>query len=55
MGILEELNFSDFNVNIYYPIFLVFLNIPSLIYELFPFIILISVQLLMIKIIIMVN
>jgi len=52
MGILEELNFfSDFNVNIYYPIFLVFLNIPSLIYELFPFIILISVQLLMIKII----
>ena len=52
MGILEELNFfSDFNVNFYYPLFLVFLNVPSLIYELFPFIILISVQLLMIKII----
>ena len=52
MGILEELSFfSDFNVNFYYPFFLVFLNVPSLIYELFPFIILISVQLLMIKII----
>ena len=52
MGILEELSFfSDLNVEFYYPFFLVFLNIPSLIYELFPFIILISVQLVMIKII----
>jgi lipopolysaccharide export system permease protein len=52
MGILEELKFfSEINVEFYYPFFLVMLNIPSLIYELFPFIVLISVQLLMIKII----
>ena len=39
MGLLEELNFfSDFNVKYYYPIYLVILNIPSLIYEIFPFI-----------------
>ena len=52
MGILEELSFfSDLSVEFYYPFFLVFLNVPSLIYELFPFIILISVQLVMIRII----
>ena len=52
MGILEELSFfSDLEVNYYYPFFLVLLNLPSLIYELFPFIILLSVQLLMMKII----
>ncbi len=52
MGILEELNFfSEIDVKFYYPFFLVLLNVPSLIYELFPFIVLISVQLLMIKII----
>ena len=52
MGILEELSFfSDLDVGFYYPFFLVSLNVPSLIYELFPFIVLISVQLLMIKII----
>ena len=32
MGILEELNFfSEYEVEYYYPIFLVFLNVPSLI------------------------
>jgi len=52
LGILEELKFfSEIDVNYYYPFFLVLLNIPSLIYELFPFIVLISVQLLLIKII----
>jgi len=52
MGILEELNFfSNIDVDFYYPFFLVLLNVPSLLYELFPFIVLISVQLLMIKII----
>ena len=52
MGILEELSFfSELNVKFYYPFLLVLLNIPSLIYELFPFIVLLSVQLLMIKII----
>ena len=52
MGVLEELSFfSDLDVKFYYPILLVLLNIPSLIYELFPFIILISAQLVMIRII----
>ena len=44
MGILEELRFfSDIVVDYYFPIILVLLNIPSLIYQIFPFIILISV------------
>ena len=46
MGILEELNFfSEFNVGYYFPIFLVLLNLPSIVYEIFPFIFLISSQL----------
>ncbi len=45
MGILEEINFfSDYEVEFYYPIILVLLNIPSLIYEIFPFIFLLSSQ-----------
>ena len=44
MGILEELKFfSDIDVEFYFPFLLVFLNIPALIYQIFPFIILISV------------
>ena len=44
MGILEELRFfSDIEVEYYFPIILVFLNLPSLIYQIFPFIILISI------------
>ncbi|MDC0518481.1 LptF/LptG family permease [Candidatus Pelagibacter sp.] len=44
MGILEELKFfSDIETEFYFPFFLVFLNVPSLIYQIFPFIILISV------------
>ena len=35
--------FSDIEVDYYFPIILVLLNIPSLIYQIFPFIILISV------------
>ena len=43
MGLLEEINFfSDFDVEYFYPIYLVLLNVPSLIYEIFPFIFLIS-------------
>ena len=50
MGILEELNFfSDFDVKYYFPIFLVLLNLPSIIYEIFPFIFLISSQLIFIN------
>ena len=45
MGVLEEFNFfSDYNVKYYFPIFLVILNLPSIIYEIFPFIFLISTQ-----------
>jgi len=44
MGALEELRFfSDIDTDYYFPIFLVFLNLPSLIYQIFPFIILISI------------
>ena len=43
MGLLEEINFfSDFDVKYFYPIYLVMLNVPSLIYEIFPFIFLLS-------------
>ena len=46
MGVLEELNFfSEFDVKYYFPIFLVLLNLPSIVYEIFPFIFLISSQL----------
>jgi lipopolysaccharide export system permease protein len=44
MGVLEELKFfSDIDTKFYFPFLLVFLNIPALIYQIFPFIILISV------------
>ena len=50
MGLLEEINFfSEFDVKYFYPIYLVLLNVPSLIYEIFPFIFLLSSQLLFIK------
>ena len=52
MGILEELNFfSDTDVEYYFPFFLVFLNLPSVLYEIFPFIFLISSQFFFIRII----
>ena len=52
MGILEELNFfSDFNVRYYFPIFLVLLNLPSIVYEIFPFIFLISSQIIFLNLI----
>ena len=52
MGLLEEINFfSDFDVEYFYPIYLVFLNVPSLIYEIFPFIFLLSSQFLFLKLI----
>ena len=52
MGLLEEINFfSDFNVKYFYPIYLVILNVPSLIYEIFPFIFLLSSQFLFLKLI----
>ncbi len=46
LNILEEISFfKDSNVSIKYPILVTFLNVPSILYELFPFIILISTQL----------
>ena len=45
LNILEEITFFEkFNLNISYPLFLTFLNTPSLLYEIFPFIFLISSQ-----------
>ena len=41
---------NNCNVNIYYPILLTFLNTPSILFEIFPFIFLISSQLLFINI-----
>ena len=52
LNIFEEINFfKDLNVSIGIPIFLTFLNIPSIIFEIFPFIFLISTQFFFIKLI----
>ena len=46
LNLLSELDFfKDINVNSYYPIYLSLLNSPTLIFEMFPFIFLISTQL----------
>ncbi len=45
LNFLEELNFfENYNVGLKYPLFLTFLNSPSILFELFPFIFLISVK-----------
>ena len=45
LTIFEELNFfKEDQVSLLYPIFLTFLNSPSVIYNIFPFIFLISTQ-----------
>ena len=52
MNIFEEITFfRDINIGIYKPILLTALNTPSSLYEIFPFIILISTQFLFIKLI----
>tara|TARA_B100001057_G_scaffold121220_2_gene119953 strand:- start:76 stop:1158 length:1083 start_codon:yes stop_codon:yes gene_type:complete len=52
LNIFEEINFfKDLNVSIGIPIFLTLLNIPSIIFEIFPFIFLISTQFFFIKLI----
>ncbi len=49
LNILEEIKFfKNFNTNIYYPILLTLLNVPSTLFEIFPFIFLISTQLIFI-------
>ena len=43
MNLFEEINFfKDINIGIYMPIFLSLLIVPSLLYNMFPFIILLS-------------
>ena len=43
LNILQEITFlKEYNVSLYYPILLTFLNTPSLIFEIFPFITLIA-------------
>ena len=45
LSILEEIKFfKDINVSFYYPYFLTFLNVPITLFEIFPFIFLISTQ-----------
>ena len=52
LNIFEEINFfKDLNVSIGLPIFLTFLNIPSILFEIFPFIFLITTQFFFIKLI----
>jgi len=51
LTIFEELNFfKETQVSLLYPIFLTFLNSPSVIYDIFPFIFLISTQFFFIRI-----
>ena len=50
LNIFEEVNFfKDTEVNFLYPFLLTFLNSPSLLYDIFPFIFLISTQFFFIK------
>ena len=50
LNILEEIVFFEkYNVGIYYPVLLTFLNTPSVLFEIFPFIFLIASQLFFIK------
>jgi len=50
LNVLEEIIFLEkFNVNIFYPLLLTFLNTPSILFEIFPFIFLITSQLFFIR------
>ena len=50
INLLTEIEFfSDLDVNIFFPLHLSLLNSPSMIFEIFPFIFLISTQLFFIK------
>ncbi len=45
LNILEEIKFFDgMKLNLYYPIFFTILNLPSILFEIFPFIFLITTQ-----------
>ena len=50
LNLLSELDFfKNTNVNAYFPLYLSLLNSPSLIFEMFPFIFLLSTQFFFIK------
>ncbi len=50
LSIFEEISFfSDIDVNVYFPVLLVLMNSPSILYEIFPFIFLITSQFFFIK------
>ena len=50
LNIFEEVSYlRDTDTNLFFPIFLTFLNSPSIVYETFPFIFFISTQFLFIK------
>ena len=50
LNLLSELDFfKNINVNNYFPLFLSIINSPALIFEMFPFIFLISAQFFFIK------
>ena len=52
LNLFEEINFfKDINESLYYPILLNFLNAPTILIDLFPFIFLISTQFLIINLI----
>ena len=52
LNVFEEINFfKDLDVSIGLPVFLTFLNIPSILFEIFPFIFLITTQFFFIKLI----
>ena len=52
LNIFEEINFfKDLEVSITIPIFLTFLNLPSIVFDIFPFIFLITAQFAFIKLI----
>ena len=52
LSVLEEISFfKDLNINFYYPYFLTFLNTPITLFEIFPFIFLITTQFFFIKLI----
>ncbi len=45
LSVLEEISFfKNLNINFYYPYFLTFLNVPITLFEIFPFIFLITTQ-----------
>ena len=51
LSLFEEISyFKDLDTSFFYPIFLTFLNSPSVIYSIFPFIFLISTKFFFIKI-----